>query len=96
MSMIGIAQGYCLICGDHFDEDITEHFAQKHPVVAEKTRTPIKSWQNRMEDVLKAMEEILQESDRATQIQVLDERVLKELYLVRANLAQMKRTKKKG
>lgn len=95
MSTVTAAPGFCLICGTTTEENIADHFATKHQQVTQKVRTPVKSWEKRLDEVLKALDEIRHESDRDVQIQKLDNDVIKELYLVRARLAQMKRTNPK-
>jgi hypothetical protein len=95
MSAVNVAPGFCLICGGTVDEDIADHFAKQHQQVTQKVRTPVKSWEKRLDEVIRALNEIRDESDRDVQIHKLDNDVLKELYLVRARLAQMKRTKPK-
>jgi hypothetical protein len=92
MSTSQVTEGYCFICETEVDAD---HFAQAHPVTAQKPNVPILSWKERLGGVLTAIEEILQESDIATQIEKLDAQVIKELYLVRARLSQMKRNQRK-
>ena len=92
MSTAQMSKGFCFQCGIDVEVDIVEHFAQEHQPVVAKPKTAIKSWQNRLDAVIEAMHEIRQESDRAVQVQKLDEDVIKELYLVRARLTQLKRT----
>jgi maltose-binding protein MalE len=84
-------QGFCFHCGSTVEGDIMEHCAQEHARVSAKPRVAIKSWQNRLDDIVEAIKEIRQESDIAVQVQQLDKEVIQELYLVRASLTQTKR-----
>jgi|SRR5882672_2738674 len=90
--MEGLAGGFCFICGTPVDADLVAHFEAEHPVPSVKPRTGNLSWRKRLEKVSKTIEQILQESDTNVQIQLMDEDVIKELYLVRARLAETKRT----
>jgi uncharacterized Zn finger protein (UPF0148 family) len=89
MSMTG--SGFCFICGSSVDTDISDHVTQEHERVASKPQTAIKSWQNRLEDIVQSIEEIRQEDDITVQIWRLDTEVIQELYLVRAKLSQTRR-----
>jgi hypothetical protein len=91
MSTSAVAQGFCLICGTDLDEDVAEHFANKHQRASQKPNVGIKSWQHRLDGIVSAITEIRQESDIDAQIQKLDVNVIQELYIVRARLTQMKR-----
>ena len=88
MSTTSLTEGFCFICGDHVD-DVADHFAQTHQGAAQKPKVPIMSWQDRLEGISKAIEEVRQESDIAIQINKLDHEVIQEVYLVRARLSQM-------
>ena len=83
--------GTCFLCGSEVDGDLLEHFAQQHPRASDKTIAKIRSGMHRLDDIVKAIEEIREESDIAVQIQRLDAEVITELYLVRASLTQQKR-----
>jgi hypothetical protein len=87
-----LTEGFCFVCGTPIDGDLVEHFEVEHPGPSIKAKTPILPWRKRLENVTKAIEDILQESDTNVQIQKMDEDVIKELYLVRARLTQTKRT----
>jgi hypothetical protein len=84
--------GYCFQCGTAVEGDIMDHTATHSPA-GRKPKTEIKSWQRRLDGVVRAIEEIRLESDRALQVQRLDREVIMELYLVRASLNQKRRNK---
>lgn len=91
-SPVSPISGWCFICDQEIDSDVAEHFITEHNVPGVKPRVAILSWRQRLLNVRQAIEEILQESDTNVQIHKMDEDVIKELYLVRARLAQTKRT----
>lgn len=80
--------GFCFLHGEIVDGDLADHFSQHHQRVSRKARTSIKSWQDRLDGVVSAIDEIRQESDIDAQIQNLDQNVIKELYLVRMQIQQ--------
>jgi hypothetical protein len=84
--------GSCFICGTSVEGDIMEHCATKHARTPTKPKVAIKSWKERLDSVVTAMGEIRQETDVDTQIRRLDVEVIQETYLIRANLARIKRT----
>jgi hypothetical protein len=94
------SRGFCFHCGTEIDGDILDHVANEHARLSDKPKASVKSWERRLDDIVKAIKQIRQESDKDIQIQKLDTDVIQELYLVRANLSQMKRrsaqTKKEG
>lgn len=80
--------GFCFRCGNAVDGDIMEHCAEMHQRVSSKPTTEIKSWRHRLDAVVEALTEVRQESASDVQIRTLDERVIKELYLVRHQILQ--------
>ena len=83
-------RGFCFQCGTAVEGDIMDHTATHSPL-RPKPRVGIKTWRQRLDGVQQAIEEILQESDRASQIRQLDHDVIMELYLVRSSLSQSRR-----
>jgi len=82
--------GFCFQCGSEVEGDIMDHTATHSPA-GEKPRAEIKSWNQRLDDVVEAIRQIRLESDRASQVQKLDHDVIMELYRVRASLNQERR-----
>jgi hypothetical protein len=91
MSTVTPQGAYCFHCGGNVDGDILEHVSTAHGHEAPKPKMAIKSWQHRLDDVVKAIEEIRTETDRTVQIQRLDKEVIEELYHVRAKLNETRR-----
>jgi len=83
--------GWCYLCNTTVEADVLAHFNLNHQTPATKPRVPIRSWEHRLDQVLVDVGEIRREEDRGRQIDLIDE-VLKELYLVRNRLAQLKGT----
>lgn len=92
MSTEGPIDGFCFVCGTPISGDLVEHFDTQHAGPSLKANTEDLPWRQRLQKVSQAIEEILQESDTNVQISMMDEDVIKELYLVRARLAETKRT----
>ena len=86
-----VTTGWCYLCNTAVEADVQAHFNLNHQTPATKARTPIRSWQHRLDQVLVDLGEVKAEEDRGRQIDLIDE-VLQELYLVRARLAQEKGT----
>lgn len=87
-----VLTGWCYLCNTAVESDVLAHFNQNHQTPATKPKVPMLSWEHRTRNVLSDLSQILDESDRGRQIQIIDG-VLQELYLVRARLGEMKRAK---
>jgi hypothetical protein len=83
---------WCFICDEAVDGDLPAHMEEVHPATIRKVRTAKIAWQDRITNVIDALHKIQVSEDRAAQIEQLDEDVIKELYLVRHRLAQLKGT----
>jgi hypothetical protein len=86
-----VAHGFCYLCNTAIDADVQAHFDQEHPARAVKPKEPMLSWEHRTRNVLGGLSQMMEETDPGRQIEIIDE-VLKDLYLVRANLARLKGT----
>lgn len=91
MSDAQVLNGWCYLCNTSIDADVQAHFDQEHQAPASKPKVPKLSWDHRTRNVLADLNSMLEETDPGRQIDIIDG-VLKELYLVRARLAQMKGT----
>ena len=85
--------GWCYLCNAEYQGGAAQHFEAAHPVVTGKVRAAKISWQTRLDNIQKAIEEIRAEPSTTIKVNRLDIEVIQELYLVRAKLAQMKRDK---
>jgi hypothetical protein len=84
--------GWCYLCNTSIDADVQAHFDQEHQARTVKPKEPMLSWQHRTRNVMLELGQLLTESDEPSrQIDIIDG-VLKDLYLVRAKLAQLKGT----
>ena len=86
-----VLSGWCYLCNTTVEADVQTHFNENHSTPASKPRVPIRSWEHRLDQAMVDLGEIRQEEDPNRQIDLIDE-VLKELYLVRHRLAQLKGT----
>jgi hypothetical protein len=85
--MQALTTGFCYLCNEEIS-DVEAHFASRHVVSLPKPRVPKMSWQHRLDKVTASLAEIrLNES-----VAELDE-VLKELYLIRVRLMELKKQK---
>jgi hypothetical protein len=92
MSMTSVAPGFCFLCGIEITEELSEHFSSQHQTASAKPKVLVMPWKQRLENIVQAIDEVLQEKDIDAQIQTLDKDVIQELYIVRARLTQLKRT----
>jgi hypothetical protein len=84
-------QGWCYLCNTSIEADVQAHFDQEHQARATKPKEPMLSWEHRTRNVLGELNQMVEETDPGRQIDIIDG-VLKDLYLVRARLAQLKGT----
>jgi hypothetical protein len=86
-----VLKGWCYLCNTSIEADVQAHFDQEHQAPTVKPKEPMLSWEHRTRNVLGELNGLLEETDPGRQIDIIDG-VLKDLYLVRARLAQLKGT----
>jgi len=85
--MQALTTGFCYLCNEEI-EDVEAHFAERHIVSVPKPKVPKLSWQHRLDRVITALTGV-KESQSVEQV----DEVLKELYLIRQRLMELKKQK---
>jgi len=53
-----VTTGWCYLCNTAVEADVQAHFNLNHQTPATKARTPIRSWQHRLDQVLVDLGEV--------------------------------------